>query len=370
MCIIAVKKEGVKMPKEKIIRKMFSSNSDGAGLMIKKKHDTKIRLVKGLMTIDGFLKAIASLEIEDDDIVVMHFRIATIGGKLDRLTHPFVGNADKDLCESTNYYGDELCFAHNGTLSSYSHAAKTVERSDTSLFASMIMSSPVIKNNLNDRVIKRLLEDYIGSGNKLAVINPNEHNVHLFGSWSSEGKKEYLWNKAEDGMIYSNFSWEVDHTPFYWGYSDMYSRNISEVEEVVPKDVRRRNNKSNSKVGKVVDINNFGRTNEELFSDDDSLNGINTTTVMHIMDDIRALSEEEYESWLDYIGMRKHEFEKEVREGVIGLTWYIKMQDEWMDKLFEEERLNEADENGDVVYRSGVIVTDKGREPLKNSKKK
>ncbi len=370
MCIIAVKEEGVKMPKEKIIRKMFSSNSDGAGFMIKRKRSSEVTITKGFMTIESFLKAIAGADISDHDIVVMHFRIATIGGRTERLTHPFVGSVNKDVCESLNIITDELCFAHNGTLSSYSTAAKTVDRSDTSLFASMIMSSKVIKDNIDDKIIKKLLENFIGGSNKLAVINPECHGVFLFGDWSADGKKEYLWNKAEDGMIYSNFSWEVDHTPFYWGYSDMYSRNISEVEEVVPKDVRRRNNKSNSKVGKVVDINNFGRTNEELFSDDDSLNGINTTTVMHIMDDIRALSEEEYESWLDYIGMRKHEFEKEVREGVIGLTWYIKMQDEWMDKLFEEERLNEADENGDVVYRSGVIVTDKGREPLKNSKKK
>ena len=55
MCIIAIKKLGVEMPSEAIIKNMFQRNPDGAGIMWLDKDINQVRIEKGIMDIKTFL---------------------------------------------------------------------------------------------------------------------------------------------------------------------------------------------------------------------------------------------------------------------------------------------------------------------------
>ena len=212
MCIIAVKKEGVNMPSQETIKRMFDKNSDGAGFMIKRKRSKLVTVEKGFMDLKSFNKAISAQKIKSSDIVVMHFRITTAGETIPSMTHPFVADVNPEVNQVLSAKTDSLCYAHNGTINDYGDHELY---SDTSILGMNILSQDFIKNGLYNDAIIDLIECRL-DGSRLAVINPVEHKVHIFGEWDKTGSS-YKWNEdKESGMIYSNHSWEAPKT--YGGY--------------------------------------------------------------------------------------------------------------------------------------------------------
>lgn len=362
MCIIAVKKEGVKMPKDATIKKMFLSNKDGAGYMIKRKADDFVTINKGFMDVDSFLKSIRDEGIKDEDIVVMHFRIATIGGKVERLTHPFVANSDSKITESikAKIY-DDLCFAHNGTLSVFSSIASKEERSDSSVFGSMILSDSFFYNNVDSPMLKIMLNKYIGESNKLAVIRPDMHKVFLFGEWSDEDRKEYKWNEDKNtGMIYSNFTWETEQKLSFFGFNRTYLKEITRTT-------------SSNVDGKLPFVTD---------DDDDDIQG-SCMTVSHVskkfnddeeeseedmLVELGAMKDYELSSFLDFHKFKKNVFIAKIKRRMISPAAFFVMYDTWCKWFYDFKK--PANDDTDIKYKSGVIVTEEGMKELNNSKKK
>lgn len=339
MCIIAVKSEGVPMPSDSIIRKMFSSNSHGAGFMIKRKRSKLVEISKGHMTLEDFKKALNKAKVKDSDILVMHFRIATAGGRSQRLTHPFVCVENADDAEILNGKTDQLCLAHNGTISEFSIAKS--KRSDSSLFASEIMSSKAIADNLDDKVIQELITDKL-AGTRLAVINPKEHKVHIFGEFA-KSENDYKWNKSSTGMYYSNYSWVPNELKVYRGYSTDY---YGEQDEYSP-------------IGNSYDdTHDFEGENQlsiEDFSHPKDRGTVfgSTKEAEGILDDFGQLSPEYQDSFLEFMEMTKAEFVTVVNNGMTT-DQYVDKCTAWMNSLgYGDDEPNVED----------VFSSDKKKEP-------
>jgi predicted glutamine amidotransferase len=300
MCIIAIKKEGVDMPSDAIIKKMFRTNKDGAGYAIKKKRSKLVKVSKGHMTIDAFMKAIKKEKINKTDIVVMHFRITTAGGTSPNLTHPFIADKNVEMAESLEASTDQLVMFHNGTISDYKGVVE--KRSDSSLLATQIMSDQAIRENLTNSAIVELITLRLGSS-RLAVIDPKKHNVFIFGGWSAKDKKEYKWNEAKDGMIYSNFSWEVSTGKVFKGFG---SEQYGDGDSYKP-------------IGLGVPAPSTDDEEDSVgFPPTLSMNGGGATggdTVV-IMNDFKTLSDEYKMSFLNFLDLSENDFIKLVKGGM------------------------------------------------------
>lgn len=193
MCVIVVKKDGVKMPSNSILKECFKSNGDGAGYMFAE--NGKVHIVKGFMSFDSFKKSLSSTRKKYGDEIpyVFHFRISTQGGVNKELCHPYPLTSDmeemKKLKNETN-----IGVAHNGIISLTSSWGKT-SYNDTMLFISDYLSELV--KDRNDCVrFKKLIERLI-SGSRLSILF-GDGNVELIGDGWIE----------EDGILYSNSSYK------------------------------------------------------------------------------------------------------------------------------------------------------------------
>jgi len=184
MCLAIFKPPGVTIPEEHL-RGGWISNPDGAGFAFVEKG--KVKFVKGLMTLQEFLKVYNSYAaLHPESPFLVHFRIRSQGDKSEANTHPFPFK-----------HG---CGIHNGTIDGT--GAKWNEgKSDTALFFEKHgdrLSYKIVEENRTD------LERAIGVGNKIALLyNNGKHiilNPHL-GTW-----KDTVW--------YSNHSFvpRRDHT--------------------------------------------------------------------------------------------------------------------------------------------------------------
>ena len=101
MCVIITKSAGVKPLDTKYFSKAWDSNSDGGGIVWKKK-DEQVMIQKGFMTKKEMMDKLNELN-EEDTSFIAHFRIKSVGNVCAQNTHPF--------------NMDNVTFAHNGTLS-------------------------------------------------------------------------------------------------------------------------------------------------------------------------------------------------------------------------------------------------------------
>lgn len=100
MCVIIVKKAGVKRLDPKYFNEAWEHNPDGGGLVWKKPGED-VFIQKGFMDKQSFLKKIDELN-QDDTAFIAHFRIKSVGQVCAENTHPF--------------NMDYVTYAHNGTL--------------------------------------------------------------------------------------------------------------------------------------------------------------------------------------------------------------------------------------------------------------
>lgn len=134
MCIIVYKPAGVEMPANTILKNCFENNRDGIGLMYREK-TSKVRVLKGFMTLTHFNKALKNLGRNTDLLntdVVIHFRLATHGTVVPGNCHPFPVTSSYARMQATDSLVNKA-LAHNGILMAYA-PPKELKVSDTMFF--------------------------------------------------------------------------------------------------------------------------------------------------------------------------------------------------------------------------------------------
>jgi hypothetical protein len=185
MCVIICKPRGTALPNEQTLIDCWTSNPHGAGYAICRAGNTITEVHKGFMDLFDLLVSLEAEDIQLDDLVILHFRIAT-AGKIDGPTcHPFP-IADSVKALRALEYTSARVVAHNGVI----HNDPPALLSDTQKFIMQVLS------RLNDF---RYLDATVGSqidGSRLAVLDNGI--LRLAG----EG-----WKVHTDGCIYSNMYW-------------------------------------------------------------------------------------------------------------------------------------------------------------------
>lgn len=221
MCLIAVKPCGIKLPKDEYLKTAERKNSDGMGIAYWKHGTLEVKIKKDFINIKELLDYIHS-NITEEDALVIHFRLATHGLKDIGNRHPFPISKDGNLLRAPFLICDSAV-AHNGVIREYGiHATY----SDTQKFIMDILSSDIIKNNLENPTIQKLVNHFI-DGDRLAILQKDGF-IWTFG--------EYV---EEDGILYSNSGYKpflnLSHSS-YWNnhnyYDDEYGYdNRSFMEE-------------------------------------------------------------------------------------------------------------------------------------------
>jgi hypothetical protein len=196
MCIIAIKKSGIELPKKSYLENCFENNKDGAGFAFTAQGMGIVHIMKGYKTFPLFYEALQK-NVTLYDTCIMHFRFATHGKTDAGNTHPFPVTQNKESLRKT----DILCthaMAHNGVMSQYHH----VKFSDTQKFILDVLSRPAVLNNLHDATIQKLVSAYI-DGDKLAILT-DENTVTTFGEFVTD-----------EGILYSNGGFKMRHTYIY-----------------------------------------------------------------------------------------------------------------------------------------------------------
>ena len=183
MCVILHKPANKDIPLE-TLRSCWKSNPHGAGVMFA--HNNFLRIIKGLMTFENFLRAYNENNLVEKEILV-HFRLASSGDITPELTHPFWTFLDGER-------EHDLAFMHNGHLSSYDTGG--VAQSDTTVFRDEILSK-LPYNFLNNDAIVELLDYYL-NGSIIVFMN-NLSEVNILGNTDC--------SITLDGIWYSNGYW-------------------------------------------------------------------------------------------------------------------------------------------------------------------
>lgn len=191
MCIIAIKKAGVKFPSEKTMTTMWYNNPDGAGFMYL--HRGQVCIRKGFMKLSEFLEALGQARKEVDEVqtpFVLHFRITTHGGTKPANCHPFPVTENIALLQKPVLHTN-VGVAHNGII----HIVPRNGISDTMEYIASQMShmKRIDKKFYRNAHFLSLIEDAIDS--KMAILGSD-------GCVATIGK----FNEHE-GMLYSNTSY-------------------------------------------------------------------------------------------------------------------------------------------------------------------
>jgi hypothetical protein len=185
MCIAIFKPFGTEITDE-ILRRCFNKNSDGCGCaFIKTTRSGKrqISIIKGLDFDTWLPKFREAEESNPSSNFLIHFRIKT-HGKIDLDNcHPFV-------------IDNRHVFIHNGMISGVGTDAN---KSDTRLFNDKILRT-LPKDWMGSMGTKTLIEDFIGFGSKLVIMNL-DGDVEIY----NEDRGEW----ADTGIWYSNSGYKA-----------------------------------------------------------------------------------------------------------------------------------------------------------------
>lgn len=196
MCIIIYKPKGIEIPKESILKNCYESNSDGAGIMIRKQD--KIIIKKGFINLEELLIEL-SFYNKDDEIGI-HFRTGTSGLIDESMCHPFPfvnNNKELKLLElETN-----LAIMHNGIL----FQAKN-DLSDTAEFVKELTLKGYKKHILKEENIK-----YLESLNQKFLIFGID-KIAMIGKFIED-----------NGIYYSNSNYKNSYISLMSNYDYKYN---------------------------------------------------------------------------------------------------------------------------------------------------
>ncbi len=175
MCVIIVKKAGVKLPSREVLRAAFQANPDGCGFA------TSGGYVWRGLRFGDFLKKFKEHAKEDENVMI-HFRWATHGSVKQANCHPFTAE------EGDN----KVVFMHNGVL----NIPSVNDMTDSEIcFRRKIMPALTEdKFEVTDKV-KEVINGVIGSSKFAMLINGK---MKLFGRWEKYGdlicsNTRFLW---------------------------------------------------------------------------------------------------------------------------------------------------------------------------------
>ncbi len=187
MCVIAVKPQGITLDTQSFqsLENCFDWNPDGAGFMYPE--DDGVRIIKGLMTYEEFIDAIAEHDLwMMDKAIVFHFRIATHGTVCGGNTHPFPITKDIKELQATDIH-TKTGMVHNGII----FQMKTHKvLSDTMIFVRDYLYE--FRTEIHSKKVQRLIS--LVDDSKFAFLSANK--LSLVGGFLKT-----------DGWYYSNDSY-------------------------------------------------------------------------------------------------------------------------------------------------------------------
>lgn len=240
MCIIVVKKSGVVMPSEQVLKNCFDYNSDGAGIMLAS--NGKVYGFKGLMTFKAFKSKLNQLEKRFGNLnklpVVMHFRIGTHGTNKAENTHPFPISTNYDDLRELEWTATNGV-AHNGIIHcTQTHPDVRLEDvSDTMVFIKRIIAP--LARMVNIQKHTDVLDGFqIAAESKLCFLD-GKGNIKILGDFN---KKDGVWYSNYTymdaynryGSCYS-YGWSADDETFRekWGdWRAWYDSKTSSVKSI------------------------------------------------------------------------------------------------------------------------------------------
>lgn len=231
MCLLIAQPKGARVSKQSL-NTAYWNNPDGCGYaFIDRK--TKTIVTKRYMKWSEFwpnYKADWTKHGKQSPFIV-HFRLATHGTTSVDNAHPFEVKTDK---------GDTV-FAHNGIISinipkEYKHM------SDTAMFGMMYLDY-LPDDWVDNPAIVELVEEYLGQGNKIALLTTadTEKELYILNDWLGHEDKRGVWfsnhsyetskykgwnSKGKDSKGYV-WAWTEDT---YQGYVDKPKKTKKEIE--------------------------------------------------------------------------------------------------------------------------------------------
>lgn len=177
-------------PNKEIVDKCHRANSDGAGAMWFE--GDKVCYEKGLNN-EQIFDLIQKIELP----FVLHFRAASIGGKSEKLTHPFEMSVESPLKMKGSC---DKAVVHNGTVSEWELllAAAGIEKpigediSDSRAIA-------MISGKDNEKFLAKIKGNYI-------VADGSTGDFRTYGDFRDGIGQD------EAGMIFSNFTWRYKNS--------------------------------------------------------------------------------------------------------------------------------------------------------------
>ncbi len=210
MCIIVSKAKKIKMPDGKTLLRCFESNPDGAGVMWAENGAVNIR--KGLMTyteFDRFISKLGNRLDLTDTALVMHFRITTHGNTNRETCHPYPISRRIPHLKRTSFTTD-IGVAHNGIIPIKCH--KTLSDTQTYIMQNLSYIKKVKPDFYKDKSIMEKIEKDIHS--KMCFLTKDEE-IYTIGKFIEE-----------DGVLYSNSSYE-EYYDFHWfRYMNRYESEV------------------------------------------------------------------------------------------------------------------------------------------------
>lgn len=203
MCIIIAKTKGRAFnveELEKSVDKAKIHNCHGSGYAIKRKGDTKIKLVKGFVYPGILIEHLISEQIQEDDEVMIHLRFSTSGVINTANCHPFIvsNNINEIILDEVETYNPVV--SHNGTFTGY--VKKDSIYSDTVHYIQEFLSAPNVLDsiyNLYD-VDMDFVDSALGT-NRLCVMFPDDRDMMLLGMWNVPEKEK----GEKTSFYYSNY---------------------------------------------------------------------------------------------------------------------------------------------------------------------
>jgi glutamine amidotransferase len=204
MCVIAVKPEGVKWPGKQYMRNCFTNNSDGAGVAWA--DGSGLHVEKGFFAWEALWKKLRQIE---EFPAMLHCRLATHGSISRQNCHPF-------------RLGNGVVMAHNGIISTAAVREIIAENNmtDSEAFGRLYIG-PVAPAVLDEPGTQESLEDFIGSGNLIALLKPDGRFIILNRQYGRVFRKVWFSNGSyQYGPELYGPLWPVVHSAGYDGEAD------------------------------------------------------------------------------------------------------------------------------------------------------
>ena len=171
----------------------------------------KVKIVKGMYSFKEFLALYKDIEARGTPMLI-HFRMATHGGKNEFNCHPF------------SMANEKFALIHNGVIPiATSKDSSGREMSDTHTFAALVME-PMLHAGINPKkpAFRFLVEQTVGNGNKICVMNA-EGEVMIYnmsqGDFEDAVDKDGHELKINGNVVkiwYSNCCYKYSHRTSRW----------------------------------------------------------------------------------------------------------------------------------------------------------